>query len=320
MNKIILFLGISIFFFIDLSAQDLDGSKDHPAISRYPGSTILYYYQKDYNEIQMPTAVVNSKAGKLIEAKGKHTSILYKGPKGRSTIEVFRNYENAIKNAGGEILFSCSGKYAPGGCDDYNEHFSLNFFGSVYSKRRTTDDQYLYSEGGSDDQAFLTAKFDRGNTITYIEIGISAAFFGEGPDIQLEVVEQSKMEDNLITVESIKEQLDKYGKVQIYTIFFATNSAQIEEGSAATLEAIGDYLKKYPKENLYVVGHTDDTGSFEYNLELSKKRAIAVTDALDTSAGRLQAEGVGPLCPEGSNQNDEGKTANRRVELVRRLK
>ena len=91
--------------------QDIAGSSDHPIITRYPGSKILFYYQKEYNELQMPTAVINNgEAGNLLSAKGKHTSILYKGPEGRSTLEVFRNYEQAIQSAGGEILFSCEGK------------------------------------------------------------------------------------------------------------------------------------------------------------------------------------------------------------------
>ena len=320
------FILFSILFFANiLLGQDVAGSSDHPIITRYPDSKILFHYQKEYNELQMPTAVINNgEAGKLIAVKGKHTSILYKGPERRSTIEIFRNYEQAIKSAGGEVLFSCEGKYAPNGCDFYNETFGLNFFSSVYSKRRTEDDQYLYSEEGSDDQAFLTAKFDRGNTITYLEIGISAAFFGEGADIQLEVVEVSKMDGKLITAESIKKQLDKYGKVQIYTIFFATNSSNIEEGSSATLQAIADFLKQNPSYELYVVGHTDDTGKFDYNMSLSEKRAHAVISSINNLASgtkkRLKAIGVGPACPEGSNENEKGRTANRRVELVKRLK
>ena len=305
--------------------QDIAGSSDHSIISRYPDSKIIFFYQKEYNELHMPTAVINNgEAGKLLSAKGKHTSILYKGPEGRSTIEIFRNYEQAIKSAGGEVLFSCEGKYAPNGCDFYNETFGLNFFNSVYSKRRTEEDQYLYSEGGSDDQTFLTAKFDLGNTITYLEIGISAAFFGEGADIQLEIVEVSKMEGQLITAESIKEQLDKYGKVQIYTIFFATNSSDIEEGSSATLQAIADFLKQNSSYQLYVVGHTDDTGKFDYNMSLSEERAQTIIYSINElergTKNRLKAIGVGPACPEGSNENEKGRSANRRVELIKRLK
>jgi len=226
---------------------------------------------------------------------------------------------------GGEILFSCAGIYAPNGCDDYNSYFDYRFFDLIYPKREGQGDQYLYMGGGGKDQAYLTAQFDRGNTITYVEIGFAGSFLGSPSSIQLEIVEVAKMEDQLITAESIKDQLDKYGKVQIYTIFFATNSAAIEEGSGATLEAISDFLRNYPNEKLYVVGHTDDTGKIDYNHQLSEKRAQAVVASLQTMMTtelmhRLQPYGVGPLSPEGSNETDDGRTSNRRVELVRRLR
>ncbi|MEL6926794.1 MAG: DUF4892 domain-containing protein, partial [Bacteroidota bacterium] len=257
-----------LLFSFQLEAQDVSGSSDHPIISRYPGSTIAFYNQQEYNELQIATAMKDGNVAEAINANGEHTSILYKGPKERSTIEIFRNYENAIKEAGGEILFSCSGIYAPGGCDNYKKYYSYRFFDAVYTRRKGVADQYTYLSGGGEGQAYLSAKFDRGNTITYVEVGVVGAFLGHPSSIQVEVVEVSKMEGQLITAETIKEQLDKYGKVQIYTIFFATNSAKIEEGSGATLEAIVGFLRKYPGEKLYVVGHTDDTGKFDYNRQL----------------------------------------------------
>lgn len=315
---------VFVFLSFNLSAQDISGSSDHPILSRYPGSEIKFYRQKEYNELKFATAVKESVAGELIEANGKHTSILYKGPEGRSIIEVFRNYEKAIQEAGGEILFSCSGIYAPGGCDDYTKYYGYKFFSSVYKPRRNGTDQYNYLEGGDENQAYLTAKFDQGQTITYVEIGITGKFLGHPMSINLEVVEISKMEAGLITAESIKEQLDKYGKVQIYTIFFATNSHTIEEKSEPALNAISDFLKKYPDEKIYIVGHTDDTGDFSHNMELSEKRAGSVIAALKekmpNSGPRLKAAGVGPLSPEATNTTEEGRSANRRVELVRRLK
>ncbi|MEO1517340.1 MAG: OmpA family protein [Bacteroidota bacterium] len=307
-----------------LSAQDKAGSEDHPILTRYPGSSIKFYYQKSYNELQMATAVAKGDAAEFIQANGKHTSILYRGPDGRSSLEIFRNYQQAIEQAGGEILFACNGIYAPNGCDDYKATYGYKFFTSVYQKRRNATDQYLYIEGGDDDQAYLVGKFDRGNTITYVEIGITGKFLGHPTSIQLEVVEVSKMEGELITAESIKKQLDQYGKVQIYTIFFATNSAEIEQGSDATLQAIADFLAAHPSEKLYIVGHTDDTGSFGRNQQLSEQRAQAVVARLQGQMGelsdRLSPFGVGPLSPEGSNENEEGRSVNRRVELVRRLK
>jgi outer membrane protein OmpA-like peptidoglycan-associated protein len=71
---------------------------------------------------------------------------------------------------------------------------------------------------------------------------------------------------------------------------------------------------------LYVVGHTDNIGTIDYNMRLSKARADAVTKELVTkykvSAQRLKAYGVGSLAPVASNKADEGRAKNRRVELV----
>jgi len=71
-----------------------------------------------------------------------------------------------------------------------------------------------------------------------------------------------------------------------------------------------------------VVGHTDNVGSYETNLSLSKRRADAVVAALNTeygiNAGRLTANGVASLAPVAVNTTDEGRAKNRRVELVPR--
>jgi outer membrane protein OmpA-like peptidoglycan-associated protein len=73
---------------------------------------------------------------------------------------------------------------------------------------------------------------------------------------------------------------------------------------------------------LYIVGHTDDTGSLSHNLDLSRRRAEAVVAGLvndyEISGDRLTAFGAGPYAPVASNESEEGRKNNRRVELVKR--
>lgn len=73
--------------------------------------------------------------------------------------------------------------------------------------------------------------------------------------------------------------------------------------------------------NLYVVGHTDSVGEISYNMKLSQTRAEAVVKALVTkyrvTQNRLKSYGVGPLAPVASNETEEGRALNRRVELVK---
>ena len=71
-----------------------------------------------------------------------------------------------------------------------------------------------------------------------------------------------------------------------------------------------------------MVGHTDNQGGLDYNMDLSRRRAGAVVAALTEQHGiaadRLRPAGVGPLAPAATNDTEEGRSLNRRVELVKR--
>ena len=133
------------------------------------------------------------------------------------------------------------------------------------------------------------------------------------------------MEKGLITAristQEIKSQISKLGKAVIYGIYFDFGRAEIKPESKPTLREIARFLRENPEIKLYVVGHTDNVGSLEYNMELSLKRAKAVIEALVKDYAiereRLRAFGVGFLAPVASNETEEGKAKNRRVELVK---
>jgi len=88
--------------------KDIKGSKDHPLISRFTGSVIIHYDTKKFDEYVLPLGKLDEerKLSKSQRLEGKITRIQYKGPEGRSTLEIYRNYELALKRAGFEILFA----------------------------------------------------------------------------------------------------------------------------------------------------------------------------------------------------------------------
>jgi OOP family OmpA-OmpF porin len=92
------------------------------------------------------------------------------------------------------------------------------------------------------------------------------------------------------------------------------------KNSEATLQEIGKLFQQQPDLNLLVVGHTDNAGSFEYNMSLSQNRAQSVVDELSetygVSADQLVPVGVSYASPVSSNATAEGQALNRRVELV----
>jgi outer membrane protein OmpA-like peptidoglycan-associated protein len=78
-------------------------------------------------------------------------------------------------------------------------------------------------------------------------------------------------------------------------------------------------LKKYPGSNVLITGHTDSDGTEKYNQTLSEKRAKSVLDyalVQGVSSSRLSIVGLGETEPIASNETDEGKQLNRRVEIA----
>ena len=101
-------------------------------------------------------------------------------------------------------------------------------------------------------------------------------------------------------------------------ILFDTGKSNLSVQAQKTLLDLNRVLKKYPENIIVVQGHTDSTGSLEYNNQLSVERAKAVYDfilanGLKTSA--LSYEGYGPKAPIADNSTAEGRAKNRRVEL-----
>jgi outer membrane protein OmpA-like peptidoglycan-associated protein len=102
-------------------------------------------------------------------------------------------------------------------------------------------------------------------------------------------------------------------------ITFASNSAEINPSFYRVLNSVNVVLKEYQKTLVEVAGHTDSTGSSEYNQQLSERRANAVGQYLEGQglrADRVITVGAGETRPVASNETPEGRQANRRVELT----
>lgn len=105
-------------------------------------------------------------------------------------------------------------------------------------------------------------------------------------------------------------------------IYFDTNMVDIKPEYKPVLKKIADYLQKNPNCKLHVVGHADNVWEFAYNLSLSKRRAESVIKALvneyNVNSKQLIPFGVGNLHPIASNETEEGRAKNRRVEVIER--
>ncbi|MDW6001588.1 OmpA family protein [Vibrio mangrovi] len=99
---------------------------------------------------------------------------------------------------------------------------------------------------------------------------------------------------------------------------FGLNSAALSAQGLADLQEVVDIVSRYPQATVTVTGHTDSTGSAEYNQSLSEKRAQAVANALASQGvdpSRITVRGMGESEPVASNDTKEGREKNRRVEI-----
>jgi outer membrane protein OmpA-like peptidoglycan-associated protein len=101
-------------------------------------------------------------------------------------------------------------------------------------------------------------------------------------------------------------------------ITFETDSYNLRNSFYPALNSVGQVLAKYADTTLKVTGHTDNTGTRQYNQNLSERRAASVADYLVTrqvGRDRMLVQGMGFDQPVADNSSAEGRAANRRVEL-----
>lgn len=138
----------------------------------------------------------------------------------------------------------------------------------------------------------------------------------------LTIVERAAMNQDIeANAEVFSNDIRATGHAAIYGIYFDTGKTEIKPESEQAIGEIAKLLQADPTLKVYVVGHTDSVGGLESNMKLSQGRADAVVQALVAKHGitatRLKAGGVGPLAPVASNDAEEGRAKNRRVELVK---
>ena len=290
--------------------EDPDGSKDHPMISRYEGSYITGYEQYEYDRLALATGVADGEVQETV-FEGKVTRIHYVAPEGRSSLEVHRNYQMALAEAGFEIVYECAGDSDE--CSNLDD-FKIDGtkFGELSYMGKDPYPYHLYARLPDSEGDIL--------------VTVTTALRG-GPNSVVQVVEEKSMETGKVDVDidaaAMASNIDEKGSVRIYGIHFDTDKATIKEESESTLAEIAALLEQNPDLRLGVVGHTDAIGDMEYNMGLSRKRAEAVVDFLSSDHGisenRLTPRGAGSLAPVASNEDEDGRAQNRRVELIKMI-
>lgn len=166
---------------------------------------------------------------------------------------------------------------------------------------------------------YVYLKLEKNNQITWIKVKA----YKDAGSYQVWIVEEAEMEQDIVVdANSMLGDINAQGRVALYGIYFDFDKSDVKPESDPTLKEISKLLSENPKLKLYVVGHTDNVGDYNYNMKLSQARADAVVKTLVSKyrvdKNKLTPAGVGPLAPVTTNDTEEGKAKNRRVELIKK--
>ncbi|RZL38038.1 MAG: DUF4892 domain-containing protein [Rubrivivax sp.] len=319
----------------DAPKADVARSADHPVLKRFTGSVLAGYAQQDWEQRSFPDASgvskTDDKFNRPVLLEGKVTRLFYLAPLGKSPLEVYRNYQQALTAAGFKTTWQCESEAQ--GCT--KAYFALD--GSERAKGMRWAEGNLPAAGGehagsawnlemaiSYQQARMTVGTltSGGRTLNLLLFTSMAENEHTGrAATYIEIVEPKAMPTGQVTVDAkaIGQGLQAEGRMALYGLFFDTGKTDIKPDSNAQLDQMAAVLKAQPALKMLIVGHTDNVGAIDANLALSEGRAKAVVAALTQrgiAAGRLQARGIANFSPVASNAGEDGRARNRRVEMV----
>ena len=317
---------LTIFFntlFVAHAANELSGVSDSAVISRYAGSVLQSASTESFAAVRVPSGPGRFDAAdklvfdRSVGVEGRVAAYFYVGPKERTALEVFRNYQTALSQAGFATLYSCEMR----ACDQ--ALIREPFVGEVVRSRKWASGRGDPSGAISRDIRFASVRAMRNGAEVYAMVFVAEPnSVWEAPVAVVIVAEPAAMETGKVTVSS--EQLQKGlavdGRIALYGIYFDTGRAELKPESKVQLDEMARLLTNDRALKVVIVGHTDTQGAVDANLALSQRRAEAVTAALSTGykvdAARLKARGVASFAPVATNRTEVGRAKNRRVELI----
>lgn len=306
------------------SGADLPGSKDPAGMKRYEGSEIIGYRAPKFDEyvvpLSAPTEISPPKYSKSVSVDGQVSRYTYVAPAGRTATEVVRNYKIEFQRLGLETVYE-------------KKAGERGWFGPTFDKIAEEDGLSQILAYNEADERMLVGR-TRAAKPTYYVVFVTSYKDGVIPErlhsvIQKEralaevvVIVPDSMEQKMafVNADEMKREIHDTGKVALYGIYFDTDQDAMKPEAQPAVAEIVKLLKSDPSLKIHVVGHTDNQGATDHNLDLSRRRAASVVRALiaqGIAGNRLDSFGCGVYAPVASNETDEGRAKNRRVELTR---
>ena len=241
-------------------------SEDHALVPSLQGLTVKNYDVKDMDAYVLPCGrLIQRQAGKVLNLEGKITRILYKASINKSTYEIYKYYEQTLKNNGFTVLFSGNGQELE------------NWVGVFYN------DNYCL-QGKDTMQRYICGKLSQPSGDTYVAM-YSSLGWDPFANTEVDIIEIPKegikqtQEKAIIpspltpSDSGIEQNLKKNGKAIVLGVEFKEASDEMKSGSEAALNEIAAIVRRNPGMRFVVVCYTDSNGTAEYCQNLSARRA-----------------------------------------------
>ena len=319
MRSLAVLLSLSTLF-----AADVPDSKDPAGMKRYEGSEIIGYHAPKFEEyvlpLSAPQGVHPATYAKSLPVEGMLSRHTYIAPAGRTATELLRNYKLEFQRLGLQTLYEKKagepGWFGP----QYDRVAEENDLGQILAYNEA-DERLLIGKTRDAKPAFYSV------FVTSYNDGVIperlAAVVQKGRALAVvTVITPEAMEKKMafVNADEMKGAIGESGKVILYGIFFDTDKDVVKPESKPTLDEISKLMKSNPSLKVHVVGHSDNQGKPDYNLDLSRRRAASVVRELTSkyaiAADRLDSFGCGLYSPLAANTTEDGRAKHRRVELV----
>jgi outer membrane protein OmpA-like peptidoglycan-associated protein len=234
-----------------------------------------------------------------------------------TTLQILTPLRDQLTGDGFQVIYECD----TAACGGYDFRYAMDVLPEPVMHVNLGDFRYVTlrreAEGGPEVLGVLVSRSMQRGFIQITHVApadadalVSTTTSTKTPDL-----------DNLpVTAGDLHERLETTGHVVLSDVEFAPGSSELSSEDTATLIELATYLRNNPDRRVTLVGHTDAVGTLDGNVALSKRRAESVmaylASGLGVPADQMQADGVGYLSPLSTNLTENGRTENRRVEVI----
>lgn len=267
----------------------------------------------------LPTAAFDGTTVPAVQVEGALEQRAFRlDAPGLTTLAVMDPLRAQVLAAGYKVLFECESR----ACGGFDFRFNTDVMPEPDMHVDLGDFRFLSAQAGDEAVSILVS---RSAGAAYVQITrVSQSTVPVLPvetPVNLDETPVPRGVDAATPVAStVAAALDDIGLAVLDDLVFASGAATLSEGDYPSLAAVAAWLQANPEGTIALVGHTDASGSLAANVALSERRAEAVAEVLVKTYGadpaRVVAKGVGFLAPRASNQTEEGRQKNRRVEVI----